>query len=247
MAAHNKSQFVWNGVYKEDQDQWIRQMAWLGQFGDILWANKLSSLGNGIKSTICQPTFIFIVYYRHCHTGVIVYPCPRLHIDLAHLCLSSPPHPPPRWCILTTFSFLSRSVDFSNLALFWLNGKGQIWGFRAFPGERMQGTLHADVSWPPLELIWLWSWSVNLPSFGVTLTRWNGSNLRLPDISQRTQGENHGGYPVNRNVRYGSLNMADAELGKKQIWPLWNHAACSELFHIGINSLDCCEYSWGFR
>ena len=42
------------------------------------------------------------------------------------------------------------------LALFWLSETGQIWGFRAFPGERMEGMpeiLHADVSWPPSELI----------------------------------------------------------------------------------------------
>ena len=42
------------------------------------------------------------------------------------------------------------------LALFWLSETGQIGGFRAFPGERMEEwpeILHADVSWPPSELI----------------------------------------------------------------------------------------------
>ena len=30
--------------------------------------------------------------------------------------------------------------------------------------------LHVDVSWAPSELIRLWSWSVDFPPFGVTLT-----------------------------------------------------------------------------
>ena len=40
-------------------------------------------------------------------------------------------------------------------------------------------------------------------------------------------GHGHGGYPVNRIVRYGSHNMADA---MKQLWLLRNHVACSGLF-----------------
>ena len=35
--------------------------------------------------------------------------------------------------------------------------------------------LHTDVSWPLSELIRLWSWSVDFPPFGATLTLWNGS------------------------------------------------------------------------
>ena len=50
--------------------------------------------------------------------------------------------------------------------------------------------LHADVSWAPSELIRLWSWSVDFPRFGVTLTYWNGSNLGFPGISRRTRGGN---------------------------------------------------------
>ena len=65
--------------------------------------------------------------------------------------------------------------------------------------------------------------------------------------SRGTAGGHHGGYPENRNVRYASHNMADAEPGKKQLWPLRNHVACSGLFHIGINGLDCWEYSWCAR
>ena len=50
------------------------------------------------------------------------------------------------------------------LALFWLSETGQIWGFRAFPEERMEEmawNLHTDVSWPPSELISLWPGSVD--------------------------------------------------------------------------------------
>ena len=46
-------------------------------------------------------------------------------------------------------------------------------GFRAFTGEHMEGmawNFHADVSWPPSELIRLWSRSVDFPPFGAT---WN--------------------------------------------------------------------------
>ena len=50
--------------------------------------------------------------------------------------------------------------------------------------------LHAVVSWPPSELIRIWSRSVDFPPFGVTLTQWNGSNLGFPGISQRTYGGN---------------------------------------------------------
>ena len=42
------------------------------------------------------------------------------------------------------------------LALILLSETGQIWGFRVFLEERMEEMayiLHADVSWPPSELI----------------------------------------------------------------------------------------------
>ena len=55
----------------------------------------------------------------------------------------------------------------------------------------------------------------------------------------------HSGYAVNRNVRYDSHNMSYAEPGKKQLWPLRNHV--QGYFHIGVNSLVCCEYSLGVR
>ena len=49
---------------------------------------------------------------------------------------------------------------------------GQILGFRAFPGERMEEMAwnDADVSWPPSELNSLWPRSVDLCDFGTILT-----------------------------------------------------------------------------
>ena len=43
-------------------------------------------------------------------------------------------------------------------------------------------------------------------------------NLAIMD-GIRSMSFYHGGYPVNRNVRYGSHNMAAAEPGKKKLWP----------------------------
>ena len=61
--------------------------------------------------------------------------------------------------------------------------------FRAFAGEWPE-ILHADVLWPPSELIILWSRSIHFPPFGATLTLWNGSNLGFPGISRRMHGGN---------------------------------------------------------
>ena len=65
------------------------------------------------------------------------------------------------------------------LALFWLSETGQIWGFRAFPGESMEGMawnfarwwlVYGHVSWSRSELISLWTWSVDFSNFGAILT-----------------------------------------------------------------------------
>ena len=50
--------------------------------------------------------------------------------------------------------------------------------------------LHADVSWPPSELISLWRQFGDFSNFGAILTKWNGSNLGFPGISRRTHGRN---------------------------------------------------------
>ena len=49
---------------------------------------------------------------------------------------------------------------------------------------------HADVSWPPSELMRLWSQSAVFPHFGANLTLWNVSNLGFPGISRRTHRGN---------------------------------------------------------
>ena len=62
-------------------------------------------------------------------------------------------------------------VIFQILALFWLSETGQIWGFRAFPGERMEGmTWNFAWSWPPSELISLWPQFADFSNFGAILT-----------------------------------------------------------------------------
>ena len=62
---------------------------------------------------------------------------------------------------------------FLSLTPLWLSETGQIWGFRAFPGERMNGKpqiLQADVAWSPSELITSWLRSVDFPLFEANLT-----------------------------------------------------------------------------
>ena len=59
------------------------------------------------------------------------------------------------------------------LALFWLSETGQIWGSGHFlenAWREWPEILHADVSWPPSELISLWPQSVDFLNFGAILT-----------------------------------------------------------------------------
>ena len=59
------------------------------------------------------------------------------------------------------------------LAIFLISEMGQIWGFRAFSGEHMEGMveiLHAAVAWWPSELIRLWSWSGDFSNYGAIVT-----------------------------------------------------------------------------
>ena len=55
------------------------------------------------------------------------------------------------WCITTTYrtdKFIATVCWFLLiLALFWLSETGQIWGFRAFPGERMEGMAWNFACW----------------------------------------------------------------------------------------------------
>ena len=54
------------------------------------------------------------------------------------------------------------------LVRLWLSETGQIWSFLIFSWEHMGGMAkiqHDDVSWPYLELIRFWSWSVDFHIF----------------------------------------------------------------------------------
>ena len=154
-----------------------------------------------------------------------------------------------QFCMLMYPDHLQNWLDFGHgllifllLARLWFSEIGQMWGFRAFPGERMEGMAcnlacwcilttfqsdeilimvcwfssfwchfdlvkrakfgisghfpenawreqpaiwHAGVSWPPSILIRCWSWSVDFPAFGATLTLWNGSHLGFLGIFWR--------------------------------------------------------------
>ena len=63
-----------------------------------------------------------------------------------------------------------------------------------FSGDRIYREwpeiVHADVSWQPSELIWLWSRFGDFSNLGVILTLWNGSNFWFRGISWRTHGRN---------------------------------------------------------
>ena len=64
-------------------------------------------------------------------------------------------------------------IIFLILALFWLSETGQFGVSGHFPENawrKWPEILHADVSWPPSELISLWPWSVNFSNFGTILT-----------------------------------------------------------------------------
>ena len=79
------------------------------------------------------------------------------------------------------------------LALFRLSETGQIWGSRAFPGERMEKMASNFAPWCILitfRMINLWLWSVDFSYFGTILTKWNGSNLGFLGISWKMHGGN---------------------------------------------------------
>ena len=81
------------------------------------------------------------------------------------------------WCILTSFrtdKFVAtvcwfflfwHYFDFVKLVKFGVSGHFMENAWRKWPE-----ILHADVSWPPSELIRLWLWSVNFSYFGTILT-----------------------------------------------------------------------------
>ena len=51
------------------------------------------------------------------------------------------------WPPSELISLWLRFVDFCNFGTIWLSETGQIWGFRAFPGERMKGMAWNFACW----------------------------------------------------------------------------------------------------
>ena len=96
------------------------------------------------------------------------------------------------------------------------------------------GILHADVSWPPSELISLWPWSVDFYNFGTILTYWNGSNLGFPGIFRRTHWGN--------GLKFCTLMYLD----HLQNWSVYGQG----LLIFVILALFCLSETgqiWGFR
>ena len=94
--------------------------------------------------------------------------------------------------------------------------------------------LHADVSWPPSELISLWPRSVDFSNFGAILTLWNGSNLGFPGISQRTHGGN--------GLKFCTLMYLD----HLQNWLVYGHGLLIFLI-LALFWLSETGQIWGFR
>ena len=96
-------------------------------------------------------------------------------------------HADASWPSSELISLWPRSVDFSNFGtiLTWWNGSnlGVSGHFPENAWKKWPEILHADVSWPPSELISLRPWSVDFCNFGTILTLWNRSNLGFPGIS----------------------------------------------------------------
>ena len=70
------------------------------------------------------------------------------------------------------------SVDFPNFGTILKQAKFVTSGhFLENAREEWPELWHADVSWPPSELIKVWSRSVDFPFFGIILTKWNRWNL----------------------------------------------------------------------
>ena len=86
-----------------------------------------------------------------------------------------------------------RCFIFVILVLFWLSETGQIWGFRALPGERI-----GRMAWNMVcccilttnRSIRLLLRSGEFSHFGAILTYWNGSNLGFPGIFWKTHWGN---------------------------------------------------------
>ena len=98
----------------------------------------------------------------------------------------------PQICLLMYSDHIQNRLDFGHGMLifliwapFWLSETGHIWGYRDFlynAWEEWPKIWHADLSWPPLDLITLDSGSIDIPHFGAILTEWNRWNVQFPGI-----------------------------------------------------------------
>ena len=100
--------------------------------------------------------------------------------------------------MLMYLDYLQNWLDYSHSLLIFLlltplNETGQIGVSVHFSDNTWRewpAMLHADVFWPPSELICSRPGSVDFSNFGTILTSWNGSNLGFPSISWRTHEGN---------------------------------------------------------
>ena len=83
-------------------------------------------------------------------------------------------------------------------------------------------------------LVSFWSWSVYFSNFGTILTKWNGSNLGFPGISQRTHGGN--------GLKFSTLMYLD----HLQNWLVSGHGQFIVLI-LALFWPSETDQIWGFR
>ena len=88
------------------------------------------------------------------------------------------------WCILTTFRTVLILVMVCWFSSSWRHFhlvKRVQFGVSGYFPENAWGEYpqisHADVSWPPSELIRFWSCSLDFPHYGTPLTQWNMGHI----------------------------------------------------------------------
>ena len=139
--------------------------AWNTLFWPVHWSvgppdQPLSVYGMSVCPSVClsvRPSGEVPGICRRMHGGISLKFCMLMYLD--HL---------QNWLV-----YGHGLLIFLILALFWLSETGQIWVSGHFPKKAFREwpeILHADVSWPPSELIGLWPQSVDSSNFGAILT-----------------------------------------------------------------------------
>ena len=120
------------------------------------------------------------------------------------------------WCILPPSERLFYGhglVIILNLALFWLSETGQIWSFRAFPGERM-----AEIAWNFCTLMYLdhiQKWLVY--GYGLLIFL----SLALFWLSERVKFGVSGHFPKNAWRKWPEILYADVSWPPSKLISLW--------------------------